>query len=398
MAVFSGPEIVNDGLVFYYDIDNQKKSWKGKPTTNLHTNTSTFSGWTLNAATIDTIDNVARLTETGTTSGPFMLQDSSLTNGVVYSESIDAMADLRYVLQIAPSTGFSNNTLYTNFNLVNGTMTGTGTAKSTMTYLGDDWYRCTYTETASSTSAGRMVYGIAINPESTRLESAPRIDGYGIFVNQSQLEVNSFATPFVNGTRSNTQAILDLTNNNTVTATSLTYASNNTFSFNGIDNSITISNGISYASGFTLAAWINPQSIGGGTFGRIFDKTPALGTTSGFAFYLSGTNQLNFSVNNIGTLTTASSTISLDNWQYVVATVTSAGAAAIYINAVSRASGTTGATSGITTTNLLTVGNRSGATDRTFDGDIDVASLYNRALTAQEIAQNFEAMRDRYDI
>jgi hypothetical protein len=183
-----------------------------------------------------------------------------------------------------------------------------------------------------------------------------------------------------------------------VTATSLTYASNNTFSFNGIDNSITISNGISYASGFTLAAWINPQSIGGGTFGRIFDKTPALGTTSGFAFYLSGTNQLNFSVNNIGTLTTASSTISLNNWQYVLATVTSAGAAAIYINAVSRASGTTGATSGITTTNLLTVGNRSGATDRTFDGDIDVASAYNRALTLQEIAQNFEAMRDRYDI
>lgn len=81
-----------------------------------------------------------------------------------------------------------------------------------------------------------------------------------------------------------------------------------------------------------------------------------------------------------------------------MATVTSAGAAVIYINTVSRASGTTGATSGVTTTNLLTVGNRSGATDRTFDGDIDVASVYNRVLTASEIKQNFEAMKGRYGL
>ena len=377
MAVFSGPEIVNDGLVFYYDIDNQKKSWKGKPTTNfVNTNLSEYAKD--NGCTVE-------------------LQPTTFDGNPIYRVTFPSgtLPRIRINFTYTASQQFTGSIFYRV--VIKGSHNpqlifreaGFGTTYATRTLTSQEWIKATITHTFSNSGTSMFLLY-----QSSSSSTSPTVIDFSM----PQSELSSFATPFVNGTRSNTQAILDLTNNNTVTATSLTYASNNTFSFNGIDNSITISNGISYASGFTLAAWINPQSIGGGTFGRIFDKTPALGTTSGFAFYLSGTNQLNFSVNNIGTLTTASSTISLNNWQYVLATVTSAGAAAIYINAVSRASGTTGATSGITTTNLLTVGNRSGATDRTFDGDIDVASAYNRALTLQEIAQNFEAMRDRYDI
>jgi hypothetical protein len=45
---------------------------------------------------------------------------------------------------------------------------------------------------------------------------------------------------FVNGTRPNTESIKDLTNNNTITATSLTYASDGTFSFNGITDQLVV--------------------------------------------------------------------------------------------------------------------------------------------------------------
>ena len=35
MACVSGTNIVNDGLVFHFDLENGVKSWKGKPTSNL---------------------------------------------------------------------------------------------------------------------------------------------------------------------------------------------------------------------------------------------------------------------------------------------------------------------------------------------------------------------------
>ena len=38
------------------------------------------------------------------------------------------------------------------------------------------------------------------------------------------------------------------------------------------------------------------------------------------------------------------------------------------------------------------------ATNTYFQGDIPIARVYNRALSAQEVAQNFEAMRGRYGI
>ncbi len=35
MSLSHSPKIVTDGLAFAYDMDNTKKSWNGKPTTNL---------------------------------------------------------------------------------------------------------------------------------------------------------------------------------------------------------------------------------------------------------------------------------------------------------------------------------------------------------------------------
>lgn len=35
MSTHSGPNNSEDGLVFYYDMANTQKSWRGKPTTNF---------------------------------------------------------------------------------------------------------------------------------------------------------------------------------------------------------------------------------------------------------------------------------------------------------------------------------------------------------------------------
>jgi hypothetical protein len=53
MSANAGPDIVEDGIVFYYDTDNTVKSFIGEPTTNFATNTPTPSGWPGNYTLID---------------------------------------------------------------------------------------------------------------------------------------------------------------------------------------------------------------------------------------------------------------------------------------------------------------------------------------------------------
>ena len=49
MSISSGPDISNNGLVFYYDMNNNQKSWKGQPTTNnaLNGKIDYYSRWAI---------------------------------------------------------------------------------------------------------------------------------------------------------------------------------------------------------------------------------------------------------------------------------------------------------------------------------------------------------------
>jgi hypothetical protein len=70
--------------------------------------------------------------------------------------------------------------------------------------------------------------------------------------------------------------------------------------------------------------------------------------------------------------------------------------ARLYLNGTQTGSTTTGGPVTLNSTQQLQIGTR-GAGD-VFNGNISSVSIYNRALTAQEIQQNFEAMRSRYGI
>ena len=48
--------------------------------------------------------------------------------------------------------------------------------------------------------------------------------------------------------------------------------------------------------------------------------------------------------------------------------------------------------------NTLSLGNRTGSTNNDFDGNIAVVHIHNRALTATEVAQNFNVTRHRFGI
>jgi hypothetical protein len=95
----------------------------------------------------------------------------------------------------------------------------------------------------------------------------------------------------------------------------------------------------------------------------------------------------------------ASSTIQKNIWYHAVAT-SDAGVGRIYLNGVLNATNNSMHSSTTNGTSPLTIGNafNSGSTLQYFNGSIPLVRIYNRALTPQEIRQNFYATRGRYGV
>jgi hypothetical protein len=218
-----------------------------------------------------------------------------------------------------------------------------------------------------------------------------------------QLEVGSFATPFVNGTRSTTQSIVDLTNNNTVTANALTYNSNGTFGFNGNSNYITsslfslsttdpivsINQWIRRTSNFTGAGY---WGLGGGS------------SNNGINGYTSVQNKIGWDLWGQTTFHTGQD-YPLNQWVNVcwvkTGTTFTTSTLKIYINGVEFPLTTT-VRNNSSTVNLrssLTIGRLADNTNAYYaPGDIGVTQVFSKALSAAEVQQNFNALRGRYGL
>lgn len=177
------------------------------------------------------------------------------------------------------------------------------------------------------------------------------------------------------------------------TATSRTTASNRVavrdmgtaLRFDGVDDNVEIPDAdipaSTFQNGFTLAGWVKVDTL---TTNRIFDKSTNTTAGDGFSFQLTS---LGFQTRvNGGGMVNSNRLSSYNTYVFVCTTVNASALVTQYINGVvSGTPATTGALSGITTTNALRIGNRATATDRPFDGSIDEPRIWNRALTADEV-------------
>ena len=99
---------------------------------------------------------------------------------------------------------------------------------------------------------------------------------------------------------------------------------------------------------------------------------------------------------------TASATLARDRWHQYVGTWDGASTISSYLNGAFFASGTVSPTGAPDTGSLLIGGTNgstiSGSPGTFYDGNIAAVMMYNRALTAAEVANNFEALRGRFGI
>lgn len=400
MSLNNFGSIITDGLVFYYDQANVKKSWKGAPTTNLIVTTPLAFGVYAYASGPTTVESA---NETGST---ITARRYSITSAVNF-----ARARITPSLTVGQTYTFSFKIRYNGYNTLTPTFYadaskgnpeagGANTLTNTtitQTSLGNKWYyvRHTFTVSASITGAAILAYGVTTGTDASYVNNT--FDVY-----EEQFEVGSFATPYVNGIRSNTQALLDLVGNNVITANGLTYNSSNSFSFNGSNNYVSFPYTQANPNKFTVEAWFyNTAHSSDSNIGSIL-VIPYNGY-NGWILSLNGPSSFlqlrhhNFNLSSTSYNVSYNTGLDLNKW-YQVAAVDNSATVTLYINgktAVSAASATSTTNSPMT----CRIGAWSDTVANTsFNGFIPVVKIYNKPLSAQEISQNFNALRGRYGL
>jgi hypothetical protein len=402
MAVFSGANIVNDGLVFHYDMDNTQKSWKGAPATNLFTETN-LNNWSKSATVFTSSFRTPfnqpaySITDNSTTTWQNVSRNTTVPNNTssytvsLFVRKTTGGTSARLGFNAGFNTG--GTTVATNPRFNSDTGAGTGNSIS----FGDWWY---WYFTLSNNGTGNTNFYSQFYPATGLHNSSDNVIAVGTaIIGEPMLVSGSTPFRFISGTRSNTEAILDLTGNNTFTANNLTYNNNNTFQFSSGNITIPFSNDFDFSKEQTIVMWMKPgtgsnsarrnpynQAYGGsgtithetsqaftyffGTHGG--NSTPYQGRNSSFTV---GPNELAFIA---VTRNQDTNTVRWYKNGNLISTQNAGGYAATNNGSSPILIGT-----GYTTN---------------FIGEISKVLVYKKELTPIEINQIFEATRSRYGI
>ena len=378
MGVFGGPNVSEGGLVLALDGANYK-SFKGEGTTNLIPNADVMSGWSPYSSGNDGTFT----TEFGTTG--YRIINRPSWNGIYQGITLPSTGTYTLSAWFRYWGGSADNngaTVYTN-----GGGIGDVAASLDKSKVGV-WQRVTMTQTYSTTSIGFFIisYG-GTNAVSTWDVTMP------------QIEAKSYATTFTTGTRGTTVATgggwadLSANGNNGELVNGVRESSANlgALVFDGsndyVDCGKTATQFGVYDADYTFDAWVYPTNLDSDKTMFGTDQTASrqglhLVFRSGAIYQ--GHYGADFSAGSA----------TLNAWNNISYTyVKSSGLASIYKNGVLQGSGTI--SSFIGTTNIL-IGRWASAAY--FSGTGSNYKVYNRALTAAEIQQNFNATRSRYSI
>lgn len=411
MSLSHGVRTVRDGLVFQYDMNNSAKSWKGEPVTNVITITDLDAGWSqgyntsiqwndykapvgIKSQVVSFIDGDGNGSGYWYSYGDFAPQDPNTTYSIsVYARTIGADWSIRAYTADNSELGRQ----YTN----------------TLTCPGDgEWHRLEFNPitTPADTQSDSLSFNFTNIPAGQRC-----------WLCAPQMTATSYHVPFVEGTRSNTQAILDISGQgNTITANGMLFDSNGIFSFDGtgttdgvtpgsnlsITESITNTSYGNYPNGCTYDFWLKADSDsanrvallwGAGTIRHIEIYTDTnifrteAGAQNGYRF---GTGTFPDSVK--------------DRWSHfsIVFANNEPGRPVywyqngqLFHTHASMESGTGGASEYFS---FSAIGRATGNTNflyaPSFKGQIPQFKIYSKSLSAAQVLQNFDATRGLYEV
>ena len=177
-------------------------------------------------------------------------------------------------------------------------------------------------------------------------------------------------------------------NNGALQGAGYNSANGGSLTFDGTDDYVNLPYLLlSGSQDFTVNIWIKANSHTGGT---IFGNYPA-GNLQ--LFY--GTGYIGMWLNNSSAYLDSPGTEFTTNPVFFTAQRIGGNETRVYLNTVLKKTGASTATIG-SVSNFRMGTNTSGS--EVYNGNIAQASIYNRALTAAEVQQNFNALRGRFGI
>lgn len=388
--MFFSPKTSADGLVFHYDTGNTVRSYLGEPTVNLLPEGV--------AATHDAASgNAVTVTDATNEKGPGWKKVTITTRGTNFRtlqwSYITMSANITYCHSAVFDWGNMRGKNYFIYFDGNGTGTrayyrpgdyinqGSGDINSTMP---DGKFAGTITHTASHTHA----FFIGNNTINTS-----GLNDY-FYYKEFQVEVKSHPTQFTTGTRSATQGLKDLTAKSTIDISTVSFDSNAQMTFDGTDDTVTAANNSSIdvtGAEITLEAVFKPDSFG------VAEAIIHKDVQYTLAFYPNGgQGNVTYADSSLWSYSTFGyHGVFLTGKYYHVVVTKKNGVVNIYSNSEIVVSTSFGG-SITSTSNPLYIG--SYVTSYYSHGEIPVAKIYNRALTTNEVARNYNAIKSRFNI
>jgi len=415
MATSGGPNIVRDGLQFGYDTgypaaDNTQalRFNNGEPTTNLVTNpdfsTGDMTGWSSTDTSNSQVDirEVAfengyyyfhkKCTSTGAGSHDRLYQSSTYTLDTSLTTTVTI--DIWINPQNAYSISFYGLGSTADDTTYNEKPLSSNSSEVTTIDLGGGWARYIYTlQTAWYTGSGT----------SFRVAVYPGWSGTGLMeykVKSLQVEQKGHATPFVNGTRSSTQSLIDLKESTNINVSNLTFDSTGQPEFNGTDDYIDLGSDVSISpinQGWTAEYVFNSDDAS--VLQHFNGAEEDTHNANWLALYQS---YLQVWDHGQGVWKRGSTVFSDNTWYHIAFVQESGTSMQFYVNGVAEGGNHTSFswTASRSALNCRYVGRyeHGGSYSRYWNGHIAVVRLYNKPLSASEVKQNYKAYKKRFGI
>jgi len=394
-----GPmQVSTSGVVFYYDIANDK-SYLGEPTTNFYTNADLTGGNNVGQeGGSNPTNEVVLFPNPG--NSPYCVR-STAVGGSIYTEyqltvTGTIQANTSYTLSCwvawTPDWDGTYSVFHMRWYNSGGSEAGSsgleqGTTIETRVVNGLTWYRKYYTFNSGASVNGTHDWYAGYYSNNTK--------GYRYFTN-FQLEAKNHPTQFSKGTRSVTTGLVDLIGNYEINLTNAGYDSNANITFNGSSNYITaytIPDSFWNAGSWSVSVWIKFNSVSKGTDNAIFGHGAGSYSNGLHLAERSSAVYFGFYANDLaGTIPLAA-----NKWYNIVWVFNySTKLKQIYVNGVFDTSGGSVGYSGTGTNTEF--GRYPWSTGNLTNSTISSIYGYNKVLTASEVLQNYNRTKSRFGL
>jgi hypothetical protein len=392
MAIAQGfGKTSTNGLIFGYDTGDMDNSFKGAPKTNLlsvysrtygNQSSSVFkTQYYTREVFVPTLGT--RSVETMETYNDYGGGSGVCCQGAWYFGGAGVAGSTQYTYSII----YRSNSGYTHPNFMyryeygaSGYITEGGLHNDgNRTHLGDGWYHAwgNMTTQPGTTSMSFYFYMYEYGTYNT-------IDIAGVMFTQGPEIIRPRQFIPFSTTRTSTQSLLDLTEISSINTSNVSFNSTGQLIFDGTDDSINVNSNFGVLSQYTIE---HVSNIGSVNRMPISSVQPPL-------FYHYADNSWYYTHGGIAGEYYYPKTASINSWGHWVITYDGS-AVKIYRNGIFEGQQSTSGTADWR--NGLRIGNYTYG-GYPWNGQISVVKMYNRALSATEITQNYSHYKTRFNL